>query len=318
MKQLAGSEIESLLDFESLIQTLETAFAAAYSVPMRHHHNFTNPVSALESDLLLMPAWDNQKYFGVKVVSISPENAKFSIPTIQGMYLLFDIKTGEPLMCCDAKMLTNLRTAAASALASKYLSDKKSKTLLMIGTGALAPQLIKAHKAVRPIEKVYVWGRNFKKTQHFCQQLKIANVEIEAIENIGTKIAEADIISCATLSKKPLVKGAWLREGQHLDLVGSYQKHTREADDDVVLKASIFVDSLESAPKESGDLAIPIEKGILKKEVIKADLFEMCRAEKNFFRSSENEITFFKSVGHALEDLAAASLAFERSEKQKT
>ena len=164
MKHLSEKEIENMLDFESLIKTLDNAFAMDYSVPMRHHHNFINPSSTLESTLLLMPAWDNQKYLGVKIVTVSPENANRSLPTIQGMYLLFDIKTGVPLMRCDAKTLTNARTAAASALASRYLSRKDSKTLLMVGTGALAPQLIKAHATVRPIEKVYVWGRKFRKS----------------------------------------------------------------------------------------------------------------------------------------------------------
>ncbi len=313
MKYLSEKEIEDLLDFESLIKTLEGAFAAEYSVPMRHHHNFVNPNSSLESTLLLMPAWDNQKYLGVKIVTVSPENTNLSLPTIQGLYLLFDIKTGVPLMRCDAKTITNLRTAAASALASKYLSRKESKTLLMVGTGALAPQLIKAHSSVRPIEKVYLWGRTFEKTQKLANQLQASNMEVEAVKDIESAIAEADIISCATLSEKPLIKGDWLQSGHHLDLVGSYQKHMREADDQAVLKASIFVDTLQGAPKESGDLFIPLQKGVLKKETIKADLFEMCKSEKDTFRSSKNEITFFKSVGHALEDLAAASLAFERT-----
>jgi ornithine cyclodeaminase len=215
-------------------------------------------------------------------------------------------------MRCDAKTLTNLRTAATSALASKYLSKKDSKILLMFGTGALAPQLVKAHATVRPIEKVYLWGRNFEKTQRLANQLKSDKFETKAVEKIESVIAEADIISCATLSAKPLINGAWLKPGQHLDLVGSYQKHTREADDEAILKSSVFVDTLQGAPKESGDLFIPIQNGIFKIEDIKADLFEMCRSEKDIFRNNETEITFFKSVGHALEDLVAASLAFER------
>jgi ornithine cyclodeaminase/alanine dehydrogenase-like protein (mu-crystallin family) len=312
MKQPSESEITAVLDFKSLIETLDAAFASKATVPMRHHHNFTNPASTLDSTLLLMPAWDNQKYLGVKIVTVSPENANFDLPTIQGMYLLFDIKTGVPLMRCDAKTLTNLRTAAASALASKYLSKKDSNILLMVGTGALAPQLIKAHATVRPIEKVYILGRNFEKAQQLANQLKSSKVETKAVEKIESVIAEADIISCATLSEKPLIKGAWLRPGQHLDLVGSYQKHTREADDEVVKKAAVFVDTLQGAPKESGDLFIPIQNGIFKIEDIKADLFGMCQSEKDIFRNNETEITFFKSVGHALEDLAAASLAFER------
>ena len=312
MRWLSESEITSLLDYESLIVALDVAFAAEYTVPMRHHHNFVNPASALESTLLLMPAWDNKKHIGVKIVTVSPENANLALPTIQGMYLLFDIKTGVPLMRCDAKTLTNIRTAAASALASKYLSRQNSKVLLMVGTGALAPQLIKAHASVRPIEKVYIWGRSFEKTNQLSNEIKASNLDCKAIQKIEDSIEDADIISCATLSSDPLIKGKWLKPGQHLDLVGSYQKHMREADDEAILKASIYVDTMQGAPNESGDLFIPIQSGVVKKEDIVADLFEMCSSEKKTFRADENDITYFKSVGHALEDLAAASLAFER------
>lgn len=313
MRYLSDSEIENLLDFESLIEALEEAFAANFTVPLRHHHNFPNPVAEVESTLLLMPAWDNRKYLGVKIVTVSPENSIRNLPTIQGMYLLFDIKTGTPLMQCDAKKLTNLRTAAASALASKYLSRKDSKVLLMAGTGALATQLIKAHATVRPIEKICIWGREISKAQKLADQLNASKFECQATDDLEYAIAGADIISCATLSKDPLIKGKWLRPGQHVDLVGSYQKHKRETDNDAILKAAVFVDSLEAAPKECGDLFIPLQNGIFKTENIKADLFSMCSSELTFFRNNDKEITLFKSVGHALEDLAAASLAFERT-----
>lgn len=312
MISFSESQISELLDYKSLIPVLEKAFAGAYTVPQRHHHNFKNPVSTIDSTLLLMPAWDNEKYLGVKLVTVSPENKSHALPTIQGMYLLFDIKTGVPLMRCDARALTNLRTAAASALASKYLSRKDSKTLLMIGTGALAPQLIKAHCTIRDIRKVMIWGRNFKKAVQIADSLSKESISCEAVQNLENSVHQADIISCATLSESPVIKGEWLQAGQHIDLVGSYQPHMREADDEVIKKSMIFVDTMQGAPKESGDLAIPIQSGVLKLEDIKADLFKMCESNSECFRNRESDITLFKSVGHALEDLAAASFAFEK------
>ena len=312
MISLSEIQISELLDYKSLIPVLEKAFSGVYTVPQRHHHNFKNPISTIDSTLLLMPAWDNEKYLGVKLVTVSPENTNHALPTIQGMYLLFDIKTGVPLMRCDARALTNLRTAAASALASKYLSRKDSKTLLMVGTGALAPQLIKAHSTIRDIRKVLIWGRNYQKAFQIADSLTTKKIPCEAVANLKDAVPQADIISCATLSENPLIKGEWLQDGQHIDLVGSYQPHMREADDEAIKKSMIFVDTMQGAPKESGDLAIPIQKGVLKVEDIKADLFKMCQSCSDSFRNSGREITIFKSVGHALEDLAAASFAFER------
>ena len=187
----------------------------------------------------------------------------------------------------------------------------------MIGTGALSPELIRAHSSVRPIERVYVWGRNFEKakavasfiTKHL-QFSERSNFDVFPIKNIEEGIEKADIISCATLSPTPLVFGKKLKAGQHLDLVGAYRPDMRETDNEAILRSSVFVDTYDGM-HESGDISIPLENGILKKENICADLFELCRGEK-IGRKDNFEITFFKSVGHALEDLAAAKLVYEK------
>jgi len=183
----------------------------------------------------------------------------------------------------------------------------------MVGTGALAPELIRAHTSVRPIETVYVWGRDLEKSKIITRHLqnsKNTNFKIFPIKNIEEGIEKADIISCATLSPTPLIFGKKLKAGQHLDLVGAYRPDMREADDEAILKSSIFIDTYDGM-HESGDIAIPMKKEILKREDICGDLFELCRGEKTG-RKNENEITFFKSVGHALEDLAAAKLIYEK------
>ncbi len=314
MLQITNDQLQSILQYEDLIPALKEAFCSDITTPLRHHHNYKNPKEGIDSTLLFMPSWEAGKYLGIKIVTVSPNNSKYKIPSIQGQYLLFDAHKGNPLALMDAKLLTNLRTAAASALASRFLSRKNSKSLLMIGTGALAPFLIKAHASVRPIEKVYIWGRSVEKAQAVATQLPVHQFSVHAIENIESILPKVDIISAATMSQKPLVFGKYLQKGQHIDLVGSYQPNMREADDETIQKASIYVDTFEGATKETGDIVIPLQKGIIQEKDIRADLFDLCKKDK-FVRQSDSEITLFKSVGHALEDLAAAKLVYEKLQK---
>lgn len=310
--QVSNAQINDLLEYPILIETLRQAFAANYTTPLRHHHNFENPAADRHSTLLLMPSWDNEKYLGVKMVTISPENSQRKLPTIQGTYFLFELTTGIPLLQCDARLLTVKRTAAASALASTYLSRPDSNCLLMIGTGFLAPHLIEAHAAVRPIRTVKVWGRNFAKAQAIAESLSLKNISVEAITDLEAAVSEADIISSATLAKDPIIKGKWLQAGQHLDLVGSYLPSHREADDEVIRRGAVYVDTLEGATKESGDIVLPLQNGSLQHADINGDLFSLCRSSAESLREDAASITIFKSVGHALEDLATASYLYER------
>ncbi|MEP2026309.1 MAG: ornithine cyclodeaminase family protein [Reichenbachiella sp.] len=315
MKYIEAEELEQLLTYDELIPKINEAFAQDYNIPMRHHHQYPNPKEGIESTLLLMPAWDNGENLGVKIVNVSPNNAQHNLPSIQGLYIYFDLQTGTPKALMDAKKLTVKRTAAASALASKYLSLKESTTLLVIGTGALSAELIQAHCSVRPISKVLVWGRSIEKAQSVVDSVKLEGVTINTISTIEEGLKRADIISCATLSPTALVFGKDLKPGQHLDMIGAYKPDMREMDDEVLAKAEIYVDNIEGATKETGDLAIPITNGTFKVEDIKADLFELAQGKKELSRSPE-AITCFKSVGHALEDLAAATLAYEKSESR--
>lgn len=317
MQNITKAQLENYLDYPELIEALRRAFQEDFMVPPRHHHNYQNPKARKDSTLLLMPAWQAGKYLGIKVVTISPNNGKYDLPSVQGIYTLFDAHLGTPLTQIDALTLTTQRTAATSALASSFLSKKNSKTLLVIGTGKLAPELIRAHTAIRPIETVYVWGRNFEKAKgvvsfitNKLQDFENSSFQISPITNIEEGIEKADIISAATLSPEPLIFGKKLKAGQHLDLVGAYLPTMREADDEAIRKSSVFVDTYDGA-KESGDILIPLENGILKFENICGDLFELCRGEK-LGRKDNNEITIFKSVGHALEDLVAAKLIYEK------
>ncbi|EZH72849.1 ornithine cyclodeaminase [Aquimarina atlantica] len=310
--QINTDFIESNTNFNELIAELKNKFASdSILVPMRHHHDFPNPVVQEDSTLLLMPAWNPGKEAGVKIVTVSPKNGQFDLPSIQGTYLYMDAIKGTIKAIMEAKSLTVKRTASASALASSYLSKPDASSLLMIGTGALSTNLIKAHASVRPIKTVYIWGRNYEKAKKISAELEGESFHIHAIPTIEEKISEVDIISCATLSKTPLVLGNYLKAGQHIDLVGAYKKDMREADNESIKKATVFVDTYQGGLKESGDIVIPLKEGVLKEEDIKADLFELCSETKQG-RTSDHEITIFKSVGHALEDLAAATYYYNQ------
>ncbi len=305
------NDIDLALPYPALIERLKEAFAYPGIVtPQRHHHEITNPGETDSSTLLLMPAWLPGKNMGVKVVTVTPHNVKYDRPAIHGLYLLFDSNDGDCRLILDAKSLTVRRTAATSALASSFLSRKGSKTLLMVGTGALSSELVRAHASVRPINKVLVWGRHPEKAADLCQNLSGESFEATPVGTLEDGLAQADIVTCATLSESPLVLGKFLRPGQHVDLVGGYRPHMREADDDAIRKSTVFVDTYAGALHECGDMLIPIQSGILSKEKLGGELPELCGGLKKG-RQSESEITLFKSVGHALEDLVAAMMVVE-------
>ncbi len=312
-----GKFIDSHTSYPDLVTALSKAFAAQnINAPLRHHHDFQGSEQGKTSSLLLMPAWETGQSLGVKLITVYPDNKELKLPSIQGIYLYMDANNFSIKAMMDAKSLTLKRTAAVSALASSFLSRKNTSTLLMVGTGALAPHLIDAHASIRPIKTVYVWGRNYEKATQLCSELSNRPYSISPIKDLHAFLGAAGIISCATLSKEALVIGKHLRKGQHIDLVGSYKPDMREADDETMRMASVFVDERKAGLEETGDLIIPIQNGSLSEKDLVADLTELCTGLKKG-RASEEQITLFKSVGLAMEDLTAADYYFKRySENQ--
>ena len=308
-----NNQISQLLSFQPLIARLKDAFRDKYSGPDRIKLNYDGFEGQNENTLLFMPAWKPKENLGVKLITVTPGNQETPIPSVQGVYILFDSITGSPKMMLDAKKLTTMRTAATSALASSFLSRKDSKTLLMVGNGALCKDMIKAHAFVRPIEKILLWGRNFQKSQVIASDISSNNVI--PIENLEMGIDAADIISCATMCSEPLIRGNFLKAGQHIDLVGAYLPDSREADDEVLRKASIYID-VPHTKVESGEIKIPLENEIINESDIIDDLFGLS-SQGSFSRKSDEEITLFKSTGHALEDLVAAQLVYEKYQDGK-
>ncbi|MFQ6017230.1 MAG: ornithine cyclodeaminase family protein [Kiloniellaceae bacterium] len=314
MRIISAAEVAAALDFESLIERLRQAFrrgSGDTQVPLRHHHTIEG-LEAEDGALLLMPAWRRGKYIGIKTVTVFPGNAEQGLPAVMGSYMLLDARTGSPEALIDGPTLTVKRTAAASALASSYLSRPDCQRLLMVGTGALAPHLIMAHATVRPISTVLIWGRTEDKAAKLAKRLNRRDFRVDHTTDLEAAVRGADIISCATLSAAPLVKGEWLQQGQHLDLVGAFRPDMRETDDTAVRRARVFVDTRPGACQEGGDIVQPIRTGVLDPEDIAADLFELARGERAG-RRFYHQITLFKSVGTAIEDLAAAELIAERA-----
>jgi ornithine cyclodeaminase len=261
-----------------------------------------------------MPAWHATAggYAGVKIVSVVPGNAARGKPSVVGAYLLLDGDSGEPLAMLDGQALTAWRTAGASALAASYLARPDSRRMVMVGAGTLAPRLIEAHASVRPIEAVAIWNRNPERALVLASRLDRPGLRVTAVDDLAAAVAGADLVSAATMSRAPLVEGAWLAPGVHLDLVGAYNPGMREVDDAAVARASVYVDTRAGALAEAGDIVQAIAAGALDAGRIAGDLFDLCRRDRAWRRSAD-EITLFKSVGTAIEDLAAAVLVFERS-----
>lgn len=323
MRILSAAEVDAALDDIALVDRLEALFRAGCEMPTRHHHAIHEPLGAGSADamLLLMPAWTKgpSGRIGVKIVTVFPDNGKRSLPSIYGQYLLLDGQTGQSLALLDGTMLTKRRTACASGLAARYLSRPDSSTLLMIGTGALAPHLVRVHAKVRPIREVAIWGRRPEEAEKLAQQLTQSlpaalgrSVSVRAVADRRQAVTAADIVSCATLSKTPLVEGDWLRAGQHIDLVGAYTPQMRESDDKAVWRSRVYVDTRAGALKEGGDIVQPLANGTIDEDDVIADLSELARGRQTGRLAGDaTTITLFKSVGAALEDLAAAELAVE-------
>ena len=311
MRVISAQEVAGALVWSALIERLATTFREGVEAPPRHHHAMHRPDG--EATMLLMPAWEEAGYIGMKMVNVFPQNANAGLPAISGLYILCEGEHGTPLACIDGSALTSRRTAAASALAARELARKDAESLLVVGTGKLAPMLIEAHAAIRPIRTVRVWGRNPDKAMALADQFR-GRFDCQAVTDLETAVPEADIISCATLSTEPLVRGEWLRPGSHLDLVGAFRPSMRETDSHCLARSEVFVDTYAGAMGEAGDILQAIDEGAFNKGDLRAELAELLRGEKPG-RTNDEAITVFKSVGASLEDLAAAIEVWETLER---
>lgn len=317
MRVFDAAATRAALPFERLIPALRELFASgACTVPPRQVLEIPagadSPADALTS--LVMPAWVPGRCYGVKTVNVAPANAARGLPTVHASYTLFDARTGVPLALLDGGELTARRTAAASALAASYLATADAAHLLVVGAGAVARLLPAAYRVVRPIRQLSVWARDFDKAQALAATLREQHpdIDVHAAPELEPAVRRANIVSCATLATTPLIQGAWLQATSHLDLIGSFTPTMREADDACFAGATLAVDT-EEALRKSGDLLGPLSCGVLRESDVWATLATLCGHGPGAEPAPPppNGRTVFKSVGTALEDLAAAMLAAE-------
>lgn len=308
MQLLDAHTTRARLAFPPLIDALRRMFVAGCEVPLRHTHRIADGHHPGESagTVLLMPAWQPGRRLGIKTVTIFPGNGALGLPGVHSVYTLFDAATGEPLAQMDGDEITTRRTAAASALAASYLARADASRLLIVGAGRVASLLAPAYAAVRPLAQVQVWNRNPALARALADRLAAQDFDARAVTDLHTAVAQADVISCATLSTAALVRGEWLQPGVHLDLIGSFTPEMREADAACFARSRVYVDTPEALAK-SGDVLQAVAEGAFAAERVQGTLADLCRGERRG-RGSDHEITLFKSVGSALEDLAAAQL----------
>jgi len=288
------------ISYRDYIEALRAAFQGEVTAPQR----FVAETGSTTT-LLIMPAW-TKAFTGIKTVTVKGDNSAKGLPAVQGSYLLIDNATAAPIAVMDGTELTRRRTAAASALAADYLARKNASTLLLVGSGALAPHFAKAHAAVRPITRVMVYSRTLEKAKAVASE-----IGGEAVTDLAAAMAEADIVTGITSPSGPVILGKWVKPGTHIDLVGAYKPEDRETDGAAVGMARVFVDTREGALHEAGDLLMAQKEGHFKWADIQADLFELTRGTM-MGRKTDGEVTLFKSSGTALEDLAAAAMVYLR------
>ncbi len=310
---LDAADIDSCLNFGALRAGLAEAFSGTMLSPPRQHYGLKDATQ------LLMPSWSADtpakgSFLGTKIVSVHPHNRAQGRPSVQGLFFLQDGETGSPLAVMDAARLTLWRTAAASALAAMYLARPQAATMLMVGAGQLAPFLVRAHSEVRPLLRVLLWNRSRDAAERLAIALQqswpgTSPPELCVVDDLPQAAAEADIISCATLSRAPLIRATWLKPGVHLDLVGAFAPGMREVDDDTLRAARIFLDT-QAACTEGGDIADGLGTGVISTKSLAGVLADLCLKRVDG-RASPDEVTLFKSIGAAIEDLAAAVIVWQ-------
>lgn len=313
MIQISDDFINKNISYPELRNALKIAFReSVIQCPPKLAYEYKNTVGTEDNTLLFMPAWDNNKYLGVKLITATPHNSTIDIPYLNGLYVLFNAENGMPLASIDAKLITNMRTAATSVLAASFLAKENASSVLILGNGSLSPYYISAYASMVGIKKIYLWGRNLAKSQEVVGTLNLTDsVEIKTVNSYKDLVSSVDIISCITSSYEPLVTIEDISKGQHYDLVGAYTEHMQEVSTDVVARSSVFTDNFDVTLEHAGELVKAFSEGKLSRNDIKGDFKFLCK-DDNSKRGTSDEITLFKCTGMALEDLVFASLVYKK------
>lgn len=308
-------ELEELLTMEEVQNALEIGFRETKEgrsvVPLRYHLD----IEKHQGQFLFMPAYlPELKQSGTKMVSVFPQNSSKGKPTIYATYLLSDPSTGELLALIEGAMLTGLRTGGASGLATRYLARRDARVMGVIGTGFQSFFQVRAIQAVRRIEEVLAYDVDRKRLEDFCERMS-PFIKIHPASNPSDVVGRSDILITSTTSHSPVFSGKDLKPGTHINAIGAFRPEMREVDDQTICNATIVVDTYEGCLSEAGDLLIPIREGKLKREAIHGDLGDLVTGLKGG-RRSDKEITLFKSVGFAMEDVVVAHRVYEKAVRE--
>ena len=313
MKIISAQDVHAALSYPALVDALQVAYAGRFSMPPRNVYLLDDDPGNHDA-FAVLPSW-NDELIAVKSFTYFPDNPGPEYKLLYSKIMLFDRKHGEPLALVDGTSVTFWRTAGISGLASRLLSREDSKTLLLLGTGNLAPYIIKAQLSVRPIERVLIWGRTPGKAKAIAEQFAgdKESVSFEAVEDRQAACSEADIIVSATGSHEPLVLGGWVKPGTHTDFIGNHHATKRECDTALVQKSKVYADSYVNCFKEAGEVLVPIDEGAITKDHVVGELTEMCSGAVKL-RESDQEITLFKSIGMAMSDPVGAGVAYQATQ----
>jgi ornithine cyclodeaminase len=308
-----ADQVHALLDYPPLVEALRVGHLEDIDASEEMLIEQPGPGAGPAATFFALPAWRFGETIGIKIVTLFPENeyTGTGLPSVQAVYVAFDGRDGRPVACVDGTALTLRKTAADSALGTRLLAREDTARMLMVGAGALGPHLIMAHTAVRPsIREVMVWNRTRARAQALAAELSLDGIEITATTDLEAAAREADVISCATMARAPLIEGAWLRSGTHLDLVGGFTPEMREADDEAARRARVYADSRHGAVR-CGDILGPLAAGALGGGKIVGDLYDLCQGRAQG-RQGPEDITLYKNAGGGHLDLYAVQHLLSR------
>ena len=317
MHMIDADRVHELMHYEGLVEALREAHLGKMPKMSDRIIYQEQNSSGPPDSFLVLPAWQPGDGLLCKLVTVFPNNRQqHDVPNINSLYTYYNGETGLPEAVIEGESMIFRKTSADSALGASILARKDLRTLLMIGAGGLAPYMVRAHLSVRPsISQVLVWNRTAKNAMLMAERLNEEGINTLVTEDLEDATRRADIISAATMAVEPLVRGRWLREGTHVDLVGSFTPELRESDDDVLKRGRVFVDHRQTTER-SGEFLGPFDRGVIRPKDIQGDLFTLCQGNV-VGRTSESEITVFKNGGGAHLDYWAARYLVQQIKMQQ-
>ncbi|MFU8779403.1 MAG: ornithine cyclodeaminase family protein [Kiritimatiellia bacterium] len=314
MNVITAEQVHAAMSYPHLVDVLQEGYAGAFKMPPRQVFLLSDEAGTHDA-FALLPSW-NDGLIGVKAFTYFPTNPGPKYKSLYSQILLFEREHGEPLALIDGVSVTYWRTAGISGLAARLLAREDASSLLVLGTGNLAPYIIRAQASVRPLTTIRIWGRNMAKARAVVAAMEpvLPDVAFSVVENLEKACGESDIIVAATGSHEPLVHGDWVQAGTHTDFIGNHHATKRECDTALVTKSKVYADSRDNCFREAGEILVPISEGVFRQADVVGELTEMCAGAVPL-RVHADEITLFKSIGMAYSDLLGAGLVYRATQQ---